>query len=275
VALSLGLAAAPAWAQTAVGGGPGSASEVQRHDLPPTAFRVSDLDLRDPHIFLLLFGLFCTDITETLNDQVATSISSDSDGDGYLDLSSLLILRPLDPSRPAGRLDFAAGACTDPAATTVCDLDAAGASERALYANLGSGTCLAPYAGTTRPYTPAIAEPTAPCFVSTALSAALEVCEVTIPFRDAQVAAGYDGDPAQTLSSGLLRAFLSEADADQIALPGACVGSEEPVVIASLLPGGTGNCAAHDDRDLGLDGATVGWWFYFNFAAGQVAYVGP
>jgi hypothetical protein len=146
-----------------------------------------------------------------------------------------------------------------------------GASQRTIYANLNSGTCLSPYSGTTRPYTPAVGEPAAHCFVSAGLSAALEVCTVTIPFSDAQVAATYDGDPAQTLSTGLLRAFLSEADADQITLPGECVGSEEPVVLSSLLPGGTGNCAAHDDRDLGLDGTTLGWWFYFNFAASQVS----
>ena len=35
--------------------------------------------------------------------------------------------------------------------------------------------------------------------------------------------------------------------------------------ISSLLPGGTGNCASHDDRDT--HNGEMGWWFYADFTA--------
>jgi hypothetical protein len=42
--------------------------------------------------------------------------------------------------------------------------------------------------------------------------------------------------------------------------------------LSSVLPGGAGNCAAGDDRDV-LD-AVTGWWFYLNYPADEVPYQG-
>jgi len=39
--------------------------------------------------------------------------------------------------------------------------------------------------------------------------------------------------------------------------------------LSALLPGGAGNCAAGDDRDM-LNGEP-GWWFYFAIEAERVA----
>lgn len=42
--------------------------------------------------------------------------------------------------------------------------------------------------------------------------------------------------------------------------------------LSILLPGGTGNCAGHDDCDL-FEGVT-GWWFYFEYVAEPVPWTG-
>ena len=77
---------------------------------------------------------------------------------------------------------------------------------------------------------------------------------------------------ATALSSGLLRGFLRESDANQIiitdpALPG---GS---LTLASLLAGGSGSCSMRNDKDIHQ--GESGWWFYFNFSASQVTFTGP
>jgi len=51
----------------------------------------------------------------SLNQQIQTSLTTDSDGDGYLDLSLLLIFRPLDQAAAgANRVDVAQGLCPPP-----------------------------------------------------------------------------------------------------------------------------------------------------------------
>ena len=64
-----------------------------------------------------------------------------------------------------------------------------------------------------------------------------------------------------------------EAAAQAILLP-----SDLPLVggnrLSAVLPGGAGNdCTpAGDDRDVGPDGTTRGWYFYLNFEAAQAPY---
>ena len=69
-----------------------------------------------------------------------------------------------------------------------------------------------------------------------------------------------------------MRGFVSETDADNTILPAGL-----PIIgglpLSALLPGGTGNCAAHDDRDM-LEGVR-GWWFYLNFSAERIQALVP
>jgi hypothetical protein len=78
------------------------------------------------------------------------------------------------------------------------------------------------------------------------------------------------------LINGIIRGFISEADADSIELPaGLPLVGEQPV--SSLFPGGTGNCRTGegiDDRDIGPD-SEPGWYFYLNFTAHEVDWTGP
>ncbi len=242
----------------------------------PTVFRFSDLDLRDPHLFVEVFP-FCFDFTDTpipltdtsFNGSIADLVTTDGDDDGFLDLSILTLFRPFDVLADALRLDIAPGVCTAPIDGTSCTRVVS--SLVTTYDGLAAGTCLETLPGTTSGYSPGIDEPAAPCFATAAVTLALALGDVEVPLTDAQVAAVWEGDPVTSLGQGLLRGFLSEADADAVLLP-----PELPVVggqpLSMLLPGGSGNCAGDDDRDLHL--GVTGWWFYLNFTADQVEYTG-
>jgi len=88
-----------------------------------------------------------------------------------------------------------------------------------------------------------------------------------------RLAATYVGNPASSLSNGLIVGFLAESTADTILLPPTVpLFGNQPLSV--VLPGGTGNCALHDDRDVGPGGA-LGWYFYLNFSAHRVTWTGP
>jgi hypothetical protein len=132
--------------------------------------------------------------------------------------------------------------------------------------------CLVPEAGTLRPYSPAIALPTTPCFTSPTGTLTLDLGGVPVTLRDVALSARFAGDPVDALADGLLRGFISETDANNTILPPTLplIGGQ---TLSSLLPGGSGSCATHSDKDV-LDGVT-GWWFYLNFPASRVAVSGP
>lgn len=235
------------------------------------AFRFSDLDLRDPHVFVNFLG--CRDVTDTplvgfsINGTLQTEIQTDGDGDGLLDASYLLEFLPLDRNLPTNLMAFGGADCTAPMASTSCTPAAVPAVAGDADLLESGGTCLAPIAGTTASYLPAIASPTSPCFVSPSGTLQLDIGGAPVQLRDVQLAATFVGQPGTALNSGLLRGFISEDDADATILPSSLplVGGQ---TLSSLLPGGTGNCAASDDRDTN-DGVT-GWWFYLNFSAARV-----
>lgn len=250
-----------------------------------TVYRMADLDLRDPHVFTSIpgFPLFgCLDFTDnafplglapSFNQQIATAITTDGDGDGLLDLSRLLAFRPLGLTAVAGRLDDGDGACTVPPAT-VCDWQRPPVPVTVAYDGVSVGTCLGPVAGTTSGYSPAVPVPGAPCFTAASRTVTIDFGGVPLTLIDAQSAAQFVLAPPQSvtaLTAGLLRGFLTESAADAILIP-----ADIPIVggrpLSSLLRGGTGSCASGDDRDVHL-GAT-GWWFYFEFNAQPSSFVG-
>lgn len=248
--------------------------------VPPTVARYSDLDLRDPHLFVAPLPFTCVDVTDSslipgvpaFNPSLATAITTDGDADGLLDLSSLLLFRPLATTGTGLRVDLASGSCTAPIETTSCAADLASSPTVTTYDDAASGTCLAPGAGTTSGYSPAIVAPAGPCFATAESTIALDLQGTPVTLAHARLAARFAGAAPLALADGLLAGFLSEADADAILLP-----ADFPLVggqpLSILLPGGTGNCSSHDDRDT-VDGVS-GWWFYFAFTAGEVPYTSP
>jgi hypothetical protein len=249
---------------------------------PAEVFRMSDLDLRDPHLYVLVPVFGCVDITDqdiplttgtAFNPNLQVSITGDtSPVDGILDSSFLLEFRPFEETAALLRLDMGSGVCTAPMAGTTCAPHTASLAQTAAYDGLAAGSCLAPIAGTLYgPYTPEVVSVAGPCFVSTPRQMVFDLNGVALPLRELQVAADWTATPVSGFSSGLMRGFLSESDAATVILP-----AELPIVggqpLTALLPGGSGNCSTHDDRDS-LHSVS-GWWFYFNFPAAEVPWTG-
>ena len=244
----------------------------------PTAMRVNELYLRDPHVFLQTpFG--CVDFTDnpipftqiSFNSQIADALNGDSNpADGFLDASSLLLFRPA--SRNDGspqRLDLVAGDCTAPVAGTSCT-NALGVDPAIdSYLSSSAGSCLQALGGTTSGYSPGLPTMGSPCWLTRPADRLLDAQGVTVPLSDAQQGGQWSG---AGIIQGLQRGFLSEAAAEQILLPNPLPG-QPPIVLASLLPGGAGSCASGDDRDQ--HAGQSGWWFYLQFSAGEVSYVAP
>ena len=242
-----------------------------------TAYRLTSLALRDPHVFATLPIFGCTDITDSaplgqpgLNESIQTELTTDGDMDGFIDLSLLILFRQLEPVGTNSMVEFALGECT--VAGPSCDLAPGGISNAGTYSSTATGPCLTPVGGTTFGYTPSITTPTTPCFTSQPFDLDLPLAGgLTIRLQSAQLGATLVGSPVTSLSNGLLMGFLPEADAAAVSLT-TPIG---PVVLSSLFKGGAGACAAGDDRDLGPDGTTLGWWIYVNFTADLATYTGP
>ncbi|HEX4954957.1 MAG TPA: hypothetical protein VF017_16325 [Thermoanaerobaculia bacterium] len=248
--------------------------------LPATVLRISDLDLRDPHVFAPVPVVGCWDFTDqalpfglgpSFNEQLATSITTDGDGDTFLDLSLLHQFRPYDALAASLRLDVGQGLCTAPVAGTNCAPDPSFIPRTTVYDGFSAGPCLGALAGTTSGYTPAVATIAPPCFVSQPAHHSLPTGTLILPLRGLQLSATLGATPGDPFPAGLLRGFLRESDAAGVLLP-----AELPIVggqpITVLLPGGQGSCAAGDDRDL-FEGVS-GWWFYLAYTAEPVPWAG-
>jgi len=259
--------------------GDGCDSSCQPEVLP-TAFRMNDLELMDPHIFADTgWPFYCEDVTnstpfgigEHINETLHNAVTTDTDGDGFLDLSFLAIFRPQDQSVPhTGVMDIADADCTAPMGTTVCDVVSATALYPTTFTNQNAGTCLdaIPNNG----YTPAIQTPGPVCFYSTSILLTVSMGGIQIPLEDVQIGATYNGNPASDMVNGLMRGFISETDADAIILP-ATIDVVGGLPLSSLMKGGSGCCQSGDDR--AQHNGEWGWWFYFNFPAAIVTYIGP
>jgi hypothetical protein len=235
-----------------------------------TALRINDLDLRDPHVFVNPFGSLCVDLTDTpfagfsVNGQLQTAISGDTNpADGFLDLSTLLLFDPLDQGAALNAFDAGSAACVPPAAAPTCSaFTSIGLSGQAALST--AADCMAIFPGLTHGYTPGVATPTAPCFVSPAGSITLDLGTLVVPLETAEIGARFVGNPATSTDRGLIRGFLRESVADTVPIP-ANIPLIGGLPLSSVLPGGTGNCAMRDDRES-HNGAS-GWWFYLNFTA--------
>jgi cysteine-rich repeat protein len=244
----------------------------------PAAYRFSDLDVRDPHIFVNFIG--CRDVTDvqlagfSVNSALQTSIQTDGSNppDGHLDFSPTVVFRPLDQTAGATtELDFYFASCTSPLATTTCTPDTTPPTVITATSQ-ATGTCLAALAGTTHPYNPPITSATGPCYLSSPTSVTLNLSGIPITLHDARLAATYVGSPATSTVNGLLTGFITEVDANATIIPASfpLVGGQP---LSSLLPGGTGNCAGYSDKDT--NNGQPGWWFYLNFTAPKVPWSEP
>jgi hypothetical protein len=246
--------------------------DVAAPDAPPiTAFRMTELALRDPHLLINDCRLDATDTFFGVNPLIAEALVT-PDERGLLELSPVLLFRPLRTGATVateGELVFAD--CTAPP-TTTCSATMLHGRHETTFQNQGAGECLGVVPGTAStgavyaPGYPPIGVTRAgarPCFVSEPMSILLGTVDFRLPLVDARVAAVYDADAASGLVSGLLRGTLREADAEQVVVP--FLGGS----LNQYLWGGFGNTCPDPvpgDRD------GPGWIFYFNFKATRVPY---
>lgn len=232
------------------------------------AFRLTDLDLRDPHVVIEYLGVW--DVTDasflgfSINGELEKNLTTDENEDGYLDISPVNLFDPFDQTASTMPAQVDLGArCVAPPQPVAC---APGSTPIATtVTNASAGSCLDVLAGTTTAsYTPEVTIPTAPCFVSDEADLTLSLAGIPMTLRGASVAATFVGDPPTAEANGLIRGFISEADADATIIPAsyALVGGKP---LSKLFPGGKDNPSSHDDRDV-REGVT-GWWVYLNFTA--------
>lgn len=243
-----------------------------------TAFRFTDLDWRDPHWFAQS-PIGCLDVTNIdnfgikgFNVQLQNLIQTDSDSEGHLEQNYLIIFDPLNQAGAGGTLGFGTDAlCTAPLGSTTCSPYFPFPSFT--YDNTPA-SCLGVLAGTTNAaYTPAIVSPTAPCFVSSLGNITLYVM-FPLTLRDAYLAATYSGNPATGLVNGMIRGFVTEADANNTIVPFSVDGNQ--LTLSRYFRGGVSACSQPSpsvgDKDIGPDGAS-GWYVYLNFTASAVPLV--
>jgi cysteine-rich repeat protein len=248
-----------------------------------TAFKFTDLDLRDPHAYVSFLG--CRDVTPhgafgfSVNDELRDNITMDGDADGFLDLAPTLVFRQFMQTAATQPVELHFARCTAPQSSTSCS-NGTGTVQMATATYMASGTCLTFLPGTERPYTDiAIGPATGPsCFSTNAVTVNLDLGGIPITLRDARIGARYSGNPATGLTNGLLMGFISETDANNTTIPNSfpVVGGQP---LSSLLPGGAGNCNCNgncgtnnDDKDV--NNGVTGWWFYLNFTASKVPWTG-
>lgn len=249
-------------------------SNLCRTNVVTTAFKFTDLHLQDPHAWVSFLG--CRDVTPhgaigfSVNDELHTNINTDGDNDGLLDLAPTLVFRNFNQTAPTQPVELHFADCTAPEGSTMCSPSGAQVV-MATATFMNAGTCLQPLPNTVRPYAPAVTNTGGPCFVTNAVTVTLDLGGIPVTLRDARIAATYVGNPATTMTNGLLMGFITEADANATIIP-----ATFPVVggrpLSSLLPGGMGNCSTPSDKDI--NNGVMGWWFYLNFPTRRVPFSG-
>lgn len=244
----------------------------------PTVYRTGALALRDPHVFYQLIPTICSDITDVpsigLNPQIAAAFNGDSDGDGFLDASPMLVFRPFNTSGAAAALEGVAGDCTV-AQPTSCTPTAGAQVSRRYYQffNLGAGdVCLGKLAGTTTNWGSGaqVPEPSGICYSSTAQDLSLPIGGANIPLLATRYGAPQPMSGAMT-GGGLMRGFLRESDANTIMIQ---IDANTSVPLAQLLPDGTLSCKTGVAGGKDLFGGVSGWWFYFEYRQDSVSTTG-
>jgi hypothetical protein len=236
-------------------GGPANAA-------PFTAFRITQMFLRDPHIF---FGpVDFTDVPVlgiSVNTWLIPSrISMDADNDGFLDVSVLALLQPSVAGGPLTTLKLVDANCT-PDSNQPCVPSAnPGLAASWTIENRTTGHCLEPIPNSTSNYKPPMTVPAAPCFLtSTDSNLVVNLGGMTIAFAAARVSATYRGDPPEQLVDGLIAGFVTNTAATRAVLP-PDLGSAAGTPISDYI--------VKADRDLSTSPTGEdGFWMYLNFVA--------
>ena len=262
-----GVGAPPTEAGT--GGTPAAGAGAPAAPPPPAAasvFRITELFLRDPHIFVTAVDVTDTPVLGMSINRTAipSQLTMDKDGDGQFDQSTLLLIKPFDPRVPQGTLRAVDGRCPvggGPCTSVPEALDAMWDVDNHL-----QGSCLTPISGTTGDYRTPITLPQPPCFVTgSGVDLTMNFGGTPLDITAVQVSATYQATPQQLLN-GLLFGYVTDAVAMRAILP------------SDVGPPAAGTPLANYIRATDKDSAESpngqsGFWIYFNFVARPVGYL--
>ena len=209
--------------------------------MPPTVFRMVDLDLVSPRIVLDVPLGGCQDITvncaragflgcqsDGINTLLQNAVTMDEDmpADGLFDLSVVSAFRPLAPATATTPVDFYIGADCSTATPSSCAPGTASVVNSGATNMAGGATCFTPVAadvntraGAPAAYAPAANTVTGPCFISDQETIMITLSGIVIPLERARISATYSGSPPTQLVSGVITGFLSERAAADTLLP--------------------------------------------------------
>lgn len=267
---------APELAGAAAAEDRGTAGEADTDTTTPAApanedtrlFRLTEIKLRDPHLFLDV-----TDITDepfltvSVNGSLLKNgLEMDYDGDGFLDVSILVALKPRTPALDSGELHVVDGQC--PVATPDrCAVHTAPTLDTTWKLSSPSdGPCLKPIEESTSDFDPPVELPAKPCFVGDkGESLVVNLAGILLTLSKVRISARLDdSSSAGQLVDGLIMGFMSDEAASDAKLP-----SYLPLVAGESIT----SFLRDEDRDM--DGETSGWWLYLNFVADPVETLSP
>jgi hypothetical protein len=231
------------------------------------AFRVSELYVRDPHMYL-----GTTDITDTpllgtsVNGSlISNGLTMDYDMDGFLDVSILPVFAPLDAKAATASVRLVDARCSLADAHKCEASEKPGLDAHWTIENRSQGACLEPMPDTTSDFKPAVSVPMAPCFVTTeGQDLTINLGGINIAMTATRIAATYEGDPVTRLVDGLLAGFVTDAHAKEALLP-----AYLPLIGGTPLTDYLQKTDADSSTSPTGEG---GFWLYINFVATPVDY---
>jgi len=199
-----------------------------------------------------------------------------------------LVLRPLDVAAARSDAHFYTDlACADSNDDDVAECSPAETPPiptSLLNHSAGAARCDVVVAGTTNDEYVLPRVPSGPCFVSDPMpqieltmtleqddGSELPICTLTLV--DARIAGGYNDATIPDRIEGLLRAFLTDANAQKCVVPKNSLLCESPKNLYDILREEEDACGDDADRDV-RDGVG-GWWFYINYAATRAHWSAP
>jgi len=238
----------------------------------PKAFRITELQLRDPHVFAGTMDLTEEEVLgQSVNRTlIPAKLTKDANGDGSIDVSVVAILDPFDPTAAPEvmpKLTFVNADCPlNGGASAPCRPSKAGKGLETTWMleQRQSGNCLEPMQGTTSNYQPAITVPNGPCFQSTGGNDfMMDLGGIKVQVTAGRVSATYQ---QAGLVRGLLAGFVTRAAAMAATLP------------SDAGPGVAGDSLStyirmRDYDQMSSPNGQDGFWMYLNFVAKPIEYM--
>ncbi|HEX6240901.1 MAG TPA: hypothetical protein VFZ61_08405, partial [Polyangiales bacterium] len=235
-----------------VDAGPPDLGENSQGD---TFFRVDTLVLKAPNMFVKVPLLGPQNVTMDGQTELDKALTMDVDGDGFVDLSSLIrFFKTSDPKAGNGTTTAGGGMCQMPVGgDKPCGPDKTFAFQPAVgYSNNQQGCVLA---GTQE-------MAAGPCFITELSSLTMELPILgAVPLQDGQIVGTWEG---ANISNGLVRGFLTKKTAEATKL-----GEGVPSILALVgVKMGTPLVEFFSATEMGKNSkGEDGWWILMSYTA--------